>query len=536
MRVDFYWRAYKYLPYEQTLAHRELIELMGKEPIPRPDGLSIDTPTGWKTRAYHTTYFREAVAEDGSKLVPLQAALEASANIERARKHYNMDMYPLLHRQSTRYSAHGIHEYRGKFNPQIVRVIGNIIGLQPEDWLLDPFCGCGTTLLEAAHIGWNAIGMDLNPLAVQIALAKIEAMRVSIKELHAYTETLNERLRERFVNVSLNRPFTHHQIQEIGAEDWQTRIPGFDFLRRWFKESVLVQLSVILDEISRLSSKEIQLIMRVILSDTLREVSLQDPADLRIRRRKSSPENAPAILLFLDTMTRKIETISRAREYIPRVTTIQDALLGDVRCCATIVKTHPKVATKQQFDAAITSPPYATALPYIDTQRLSLVLLGLIGVNEIRPTERSLIGTREITPRERLKIERAMETNADCLPSECISFCLKLRKLLDKNNDGFRRQNKPALVYKYLSDMALMFRQVHQLLRRGAPFALIVGRNKTRLGGKTLIIDNPRLLALLAEYNGFAVRETIELNTYQRFDIHQLHSIRSETLVILRAM
>ena len=57
------------------------------------------------------------------------------------------------------------------------------------------------------------------------------------------------------------------------------------------------------------------------------------------------------------------------------------------------------------FDAVITSPPYATALPYIDTQRLSLVLLGLIGADELRATEAALVGAREITIGERRALE-----------------------------------------------------------------------------------------------------------------------------------
>ncbi len=46
------------------------------------------------------------------------------------------------------------------------------------------------------------------------------------------------------------------------------------------------------------------------------------------------------------------------------------------------------------FDAAITSPPYATALPYIDTQRLSLIWLGFASPKEVKVLENNLIGSR----------------------------------------------------------------------------------------------------------------------------------------------
>jgi len=532
MRVDFHWQAYKYLPYERTLARRELVALLGREPISRPGGLSIETPIQWEKPAYRVTYFCEAIAEDGKRIVPLQTTLEASVNGKG--QHRLIDKSTVLRRQSTRYSAHGLHEYRGKFNPQIVRAIGNMLGLKQGDWVLDPFCGSGTTLLEAAHIGWNAIGVDLNPLGVQIARAKITAMRIPLEQLCKQSEILKQRLIKRFRDISFDSPFTSRWLKIIGAPDWKNRLPSFDYLRVWFTESVLVQLAAVLDEIAHLPSGEAQLILRVILSDILRQVSLQDPADLRIRRRKSPPENAPVIPLYLDSLTNKIENILKARKYINNIRTIQDALFGDVRTCASAVRAHPRVRSMRHFHAAITSPPYATALPYIDTQRLSLVLLGLISADEIRATERTLIGNREITTRERLKIEHDIEKNSANLPTGCLALCRKLKNAVNKNRDGFRRQNVPVLIYKYCTDMSSMFKQVYQLLTKDAPFALVVGRNKTRLGDRHFIIDTPYLLASLAEANGFEVQETLKLDTYQRYDVHQTNSIRSETLAILR--
>ncbi len=534
MKVNFYWHNYRYFPYERTLARRELIALLGQEPTCRDDGLSIESSNGWENNAYRMTYFREVVADNGSRIIPHQASLEASTSGKFLSTLSEMDIYPPLNRQSTRYSAHGLHEYKGKFNPQIARTIGNVLGLQPGQWLLDPFCGSGTTLLEAAHNGWNAVGVEINPLGVEMSRAKIAAMTVSPDDLSVHTEALCDLLSDKFKNTSFDRAFTKNQIQSIGGGDWQTRLPSFDYLSSWFTESVLFQLSVILNEIAQIPSQGIQLIMRVILSDIVREVSLQDPGDLRIRRRKSPTENAPAIPLYSDAIRSKIKTILKARQYVTNTSTTQVTLLGDSRYCASLIQGSSETEGIKQFDAAITSPPYATALPYIDTQRLSLVLLGLIKSEEIRAMERSITGNREITTQERLRIEQAIDTNADNLPTECFLLCRKLKESIDKNKDGFRRQNVPALIYKYLVDMGLMFRQVGKLLRKDAPFALVVGKNQTRLGGQTTIIDTPRLLTLLAEQNGFSVKETVELDTYKRYDVHQVNSINSETLIILR--
>jgi DNA modification methylase len=58
-------------------------------------------------------------------------------------------------------------DYRGNFAPQIAR---NIIEMytQQGDSILDPMVGAGTTLIEAKLLARNALGMDINPEAVEL--------------------------------------------------------------------------------------------------------------------------------------------------------------------------------------------------------------------------------------------------------------------------------------------------------------------------------------------------------------------------------
>ncbi|MGH7930301.1 MAG: DNA methyltransferase [Candidatus Binatia bacterium] len=62
--------------------------------------------------------------------------------------------------------------YLGGFPPRIPRRIIEE-WVPPRTTVLDPFCGSGTTLLEAKLLGRRAIGVDLNPLAVALATAKL---------------------------------------------------------------------------------------------------------------------------------------------------------------------------------------------------------------------------------------------------------------------------------------------------------------------------------------------------------------------------
>ena len=57
-----------------------------------------------------------------------------------------------------------MHPYPAKFIPQNAR---HLLELFPPDEgtaVLDPFCGSGTSLVEAVRLGLDAIGIDLNPL------------------------------------------------------------------------------------------------------------------------------------------------------------------------------------------------------------------------------------------------------------------------------------------------------------------------------------------------------------------------------------
>lgn len=520
MRVSLVWHPYRYFPYEKELARREAETLFTSREIKRSaEALILETTNGWKPLASRLTYFREAVGTDGSRVVPFQARLEESANGMPVR------------RQSTRYSAHGLHEYKGKFNPQIVRAIGNILGLRNNDWVLDPFCGSGTVLLEAAHIGWNAVGVDINPLSVEVAQAKIAAVHVPLDDLSQYLEQICEQLDSCTRRLDLDKAFSRTRIAKMGAAEWREFLPCPDYLTEWFSESVLAQLYLILAALNNLPDS-VRLIFRVVLSDIVRDVSFQDPGDLRIRRLESPPANRPAIPIYLETLKRRVELIVNARKHFGPTRTDQAAYVNDARQICESFQ-NDRALKGRKFDAVITSPPYATALPYIDTDRLSLVLLGLISASHIRATERVLIGNREISTNGRKQTEKAMTSPKCCLPKKCMSLCRTLLQSVGEG-DGFRRRNLPSLVYKYFVDMAEVFDQLHRVLKPGAPSAIVVGPNATNLGGQKFIIDTPDLLAGLAREKGFTIQESISLDTYQRFSLHRANSINAESLLIVR--
>ena len=494
--AELIWHPYKYFPYELDLAKREVKTLLPKASFSETDrGLRLRgdfDPEMTKRLVYF------AGASEGEKYSPtMQSRLE--------RVNGNGP-----NRQSTRYSAHGLHEYKGKFNPQIVRAILNILNIPVGSRIIDPFCGSGTSLIECGHLGIDAIGTDINPLAVFIANAKLAAVNIPAGELRRSLSAVIKR--QRTVK-------TPKKGRDLAREE---------YLLSWFTPEIYRVIERFRIAIEAMGEPFANPLL-AIASNLLRDYSLQDPNDLRIRRRKTPLPEKPFAKAYEEAATLFIEKLEDAQEIVNSHKARSRALLIDSRHA-----TGKKLGTKGKFDCALTSPPYATALPYIDTQRLSLVWLGLIPPSEIIPLEARLVGSREVRgARSKKELLDKLHSNASNLPAAQAKYCKMLQNAIGEG-DGFRRQAVPLLLYRYFSGMAEVFTSLHPLMKDNAPFALIVGGNHTVLGGKRFDIDTPKHLAAIAKSSGWRHAETVPLQTYQRYGYHRGNAVTAESMVIVR--
>jgi tRNA G10 N-methylase Trm11 len=78
-------------------------------------------------------------------------------------------------RSVNQYLTHWIYPYRGKFHPQMVRALLNILGVRPGSLVCEPYLGSGTTAVEASLLGANLVGVDLSPLCVMLAKVKTQS-------------------------------------------------------------------------------------------------------------------------------------------------------------------------------------------------------------------------------------------------------------------------------------------------------------------------------------------------------------------------
>jgi len=492
--MKLYYHAYKYYPYERQLALREAAAVMGTE-IVREDSKGVELVGGLSSDDARRLVYFSQIHNGRVAIDTVQARLERAASAGKKR-------------QSTRYSVHGLHEYKGKFNPQVAKAILNIFGVRPGDHVLDPFCGSGTTLVECAQIGAMSVGIDLNPLAVFIANAKLQALATTADELGEQLDKL---------------------LKGLGrVRNWSKTIADDDrteFLKKWFDPDVLSVIEILRDRIEVLTGAAAPIFLSV-ASNLLRDYSLQDPEDLRIRRRSSPLPSEPFQVAFTNACRAFLDRVNEAQIVLGFELPRGGAQLSDI-------KKMDGVIPLRRFDAALTSPPYAMALPYIDTQRLSLVWLGMTAPERILPLESELIGSREMRGKARSELRERLNDNASGLPRDQFRFCQKLEKSLSPD-DGFRRQAVPPLLYRYFANMHTTFRAVKTQLKPNAPFALIVGHNHTVLGGVRHEIDTPRHLTALAADVGWGVDELIKMQTYQRYGYHMSNAVSAETLMLLR--
>lgn len=504
------WASYRLFPYERALASREIASLTSDRASPTAGGLAF-SDAAWRRVVDRATYFHNVLSADLSRPT-LQAVVEQRHAALRGVEH---------RRQATRYGLHGIHEYKGKFNPQVVRALINVV--DPEaSVLFDPFCGSGTSLIEAVRLGIGAIGVDRSPMAVLLAGAKARALAEA--DYGALRASFAEFARGLVAEMKeAQQSATGVTLEGLLAADSEA------YLRNWFPPDAYAAVSVAISAVLSASSRTtVHHLAQVALSAILRAVSLQLPEDLRVRRRPEPFEAPPVWELFLEAAER-IEVGLEEMEEWPRSAAIAEVHLGSASDPVWLGRSD--TADRR---LVLTSPPYATALPYIDTDRLSIVALGLASVKQVRQLEMELVGSREWRKSEEQSWWGRMNSNADKLPAAVMDLVRDLHLRNEDSNAGFRRAAVPALLYRYFARMGHCFDAWQPGLRGGERAVLIVGNNRTTAGGEQTVIRTPQLLGEVAAARGYVIEEVLPLETWPRYGLHGKNGVAGEDALVIR--
>lgn len=229
------------------------------------------------------------------------------------------DYYRLIQHNRTRsvnqYLTHWIYPYKGKFHPQMIRALLNILHLEPGQTVLDPFIGSGTTALEAQLLGIDTVGIDISPLCVLQGRVKTESVE-ALDEIVALKEKMADQMDDTFFGGKKD-----DFLQVVEQIDDQR-------VRNFYKMAYLVAVS---DQARR--GKALQQAFYKNL-----DAMLQSVADMR-------------------------QAVKELNLSLGKVNIYQ----GDCRKLS--LKTN-------SVDGIITSPPYSIALDYVDNDAHALEALG----------------------------------------------------------------------------------------------------------------------------------------------------------------
>jgi hypothetical protein len=206
------------------------------------------------------------------------------------------------------------------------------------------------------------------------------------------------------------------------------------------------------------------------------------------------------------------------------------AILGDSRLASTF---RANGIERGSIDAIVTSPPYATALPYIDTDRLSILLLFGMDSRERSALEASLVGSREITKKKKNGVDERIDAEdfSDIQSKKARAIVEEVRQRNKGADVGFRRDNTAALLYLYFQDMSKVMENLDPLLRPGSSAFFVIGDNRTTAGGKEIKITSGEVLQEIGESIGWEVADVIPITVTTENRLHAKNSITTNEII-----
>lgn len=384
--------------------------------------------------------------------------------------------------------THGLHKYPAKFFPELPRWLIHRYSSQ-GDMVLDPFCGSGTTNIEALLARRNSVGVDVDPFSRW--LCKVKTTPLDSKALASATDSLLERL-EKF------------KPSDISDDD----IPLFPYRDKWFNREIILELAFIKNRIHNLIESELRDFYLACLSSIIRRVSNADDNCTRtVIRKKLNKQVLPGDALKAFAEAILLNT--------PR-------MLEFSRLCPTNIKVEfPEDSDARDikypggfFDLAVTSPPYVNAVDYPRTHQLEIYWLGFAS-GSLTPLKRKHVGTESVHKKQYEKLYLTKIDEADRVIS----------RIYDKD------PRRAYIAYKFLSDMRANLQEVYRVLKSGSAYVMVIGNNRIR--GE--LFESWRYLMPMATQIGFKIENYFASEIINHFiKVPRKERINTDWILVLK--
>ena len=289
--------------------------------------------------------------------------------------------------------THGLHTYPATMIYPISRnIISKVKEIYPINALLDPFSGSGTVPVEGVLAGIpNIYATDMNPLAILLTEVKSNALypnklsqdfkvlQESINSSYKYHNEILDTIDD-FI-LSQNLDITDKKTWGENAPDYMKEflqqnnstinVPNFKNIGYWFKPKILLELSLIAQEIQKVNNIEFKKFYIVAFSELLRLVSNRRNGEFKMYRMP-----AEKIKTFepnvLDTFySILLKNIKKMEEFYTQTKTLAPSNIHIKLDNAKELISIPD----NSIDLLITSPPYGdsrTTVAYGQFSRLTL--------------------------------------------------------------------------------------------------------------------------------------------------------------------
>ena len=363
----------------------------------------------------------------------------------------------------TKQLTHCYHNYPAMMIPQIA---GRLLDRYASNatLLFDPYCGTGTSLVEANVRGIDAIGTDLNPLARLIARAK--TTRVNPQILDLYLKEFNDFAFS--INFGINVP--------------SIVLPKFKNIDFWFDKPIQKNLAIVKHFIESITDTAIRDFFFVAFSETVRESSWTRNSEFKLYRmtEKQRAKFAPDVFgLMLQKLARNRKGLTAFLAQV--ASNSAQTRIYDFNTIEGIRHIEPGTV-----DIVVTSPPYGDSRTTVAYGQFSRLANQWLGVENAEKIDARLMGGR------RKQIEPFGITIADDTVAQIAT------------HDGKRAQD----VYSFYRDYFRSIGNVAEIVKKGGYVCYVVGNRRV----KGVALPTDEITAAFFSRHKFTHIETIIRN------------------------